>query len=68
MTDTAQLADVVLPATTFLEHRELRRGYGTMRMFDSPAVATPVGEARSNNQLFGALLDAARPRRARATR
>ena len=56
MTDTARLADVVLPATTFLEHRELRRGYGMMRMFDSPAVATPVGESRSNNQLFGELL------------
>jgi anaerobic selenocysteine-containing dehydrogenase len=57
MTDTARLADVVLPATTFLEHREIRRGYGTMRLFDSPAVAAPVGESRSNNQLFGALLD-----------
>jgi anaerobic selenocysteine-containing dehydrogenase len=56
MTDTCALADVVLPATAFLEHRDLRRGYGTMRMFDSPAVATPPGEARSNNQLFGALL------------
>jgi anaerobic selenocysteine-containing dehydrogenase len=57
MTDTAQLADVVLPATAFLEHRELRRGYGAMRMFDSPAVVAPPGEARSNNQLFGALLE-----------
>ena len=57
MTDTADLADVVLPATTFLEHRELRRGYGVMRMFDSPAVVAPVGESRSNNQLFGALLE-----------
>ncbi|HUJ62691.1 MAG TPA: molybdopterin-dependent oxidoreductase [Kofleriaceae bacterium] len=56
-TDTAQLADVVLPATTFLEHRDLRRGYGTMRMYDSPAVVAPAGEARSNNQLFGALLE-----------
>ena len=55
-TDTAMLADVVLPATTFLEHRELRRGYGNMRMYDSPAVVPAVGEARSNNQLFGALL------------
>jgi anaerobic selenocysteine-containing dehydrogenase len=55
-TDTAKLADVVLPATAFLEHRELRRGYGTMRMFDSPAVAVPPGEARSNNHLFGELL------------
>jgi anaerobic selenocysteine-containing dehydrogenase len=57
MTDTARLADLVLPATTFLEHRELRRGYGTMRLFDSPAVVAPVGESRSNNQLFGALID-----------
>jgi len=56
-TDTAKLADVVLPATAFLEHRDLRRGYGTMRMFDSPAVAQPPGEARSNNQVFGALLE-----------
>lgn len=57
MTDTAELADIVLPATTFLEHRELRRGYGVSRMFDSPAVADPVGESRSNNQLFGALAE-----------
>ena len=56
MTDTVALADVVLPATTFLEHRDLRRGYGTMRMFDSPAVVAPVGEARSNNAVFGALM------------
>jgi anaerobic selenocysteine-containing dehydrogenase len=56
MTDTAALADVVLPATTFLEHRELKRGYGMMRMFDSPAVVAPVGASRSNNELFGALL------------
>jgi anaerobic selenocysteine-containing dehydrogenase len=55
-TDTAKLADIVLPATTFLEHRELRRGYGNMRMYDSPAVVPPVGEARSNNEVFGALL------------
>jgi anaerobic selenocysteine-containing dehydrogenase len=57
MTDTAKLADVVLPATAFLEHRELRRGYGVMRMFDSPPVAKPPGEARSNTQVFGALLE-----------
>ena len=57
MTDTVAYADVVLPATTFLEHRELRRGYGTMRMFDSRPVVDPVGEARSNNQVFGALME-----------
>jgi anaerobic selenocysteine-containing dehydrogenase len=57
MTDTARWADVVLPATTFLEHREIKRGYGSMRLYDSQPVATPPGEARSNNQLFGALLE-----------
>ena len=57
MTDSARLADIVLPATAFLEHRDIRRGYGAMRLFDSPAIATPVGESRSNNQLFGALLE-----------
>lgn len=56
MTDTCQVADVVLPATAFLEHREIRRGYGTMRLYDSPAVAAPPGQAWSNNQLFGELL------------
>ena len=56
MTDTARLADVVLPATAFLEHREVRRGYGTMRLYDARPVAAPVGEARSNNQLFGELI------------
>jgi len=56
MTDSAWIADIVLPATAFLEHRDIRRGYGAMRLFDSPAIATPVGESRSNNQLFGALL------------
>lgn len=55
-TDTAQLADIVLPATAFLEHRELSRGYGQMRLYDAPAVAVPPGEARSNNQVFGELL------------
>jgi anaerobic selenocysteine-containing dehydrogenase len=57
MTDTVAYADVVLPATTFLEHRELRRGYGTMRMFDTKPVVAPLGEARSNNQVFGALME-----------
>jgi anaerobic selenocysteine-containing dehydrogenase len=56
MTDSCRWADVVLPATTFLEHREVRRGYGAMRLYDSPAVAPAPGLAWSNHQLFGALL------------
>ncbi len=57
MTDTARFADVILPATTFLEHRELRRGYGAMQLFDSPAVATPVGLARANGRVFAELVE-----------
>ena len=56
-TDSCRWADVVLPATAFLEHREIRRGYGSMRLYDARPVATPPGEARSNNQLFGALIE-----------
>jgi anaerobic selenocysteine-containing dehydrogenase len=56
-TDTAKLADVVLPSTAMLEHREISRGYGTMRLYDSPPVATPPGEARSNNAVFASLLE-----------
>ncbi|HVV81608.1 MAG TPA: molybdopterin-dependent oxidoreductase [Kofleriaceae bacterium] len=56
-TDTCRWADVVLPATAFLEHREIRRGYGAMRLYDRPAVAKAPGLAWSNHQLFGALID-----------
>lgn len=57
MTDSCRWADVVLPATTFLEHREIRRGYGAMRLYDAPAVAEPPGQAWSNHRLFAALLE-----------
>ena len=55
LTDTARYADVVLPATTFLEHIELRRSYGSMIAQLAPRVVPPVGEARSNHWLFGEL-------------
>ncbi|MFL6200644.1 MAG: molybdopterin-dependent oxidoreductase [Thermoanaerobaculia bacterium] len=54
-TDTARYADLVLPATAFLEHRELSRGYGSMLMQRSEAVAAPAGEARPNYEVFGDL-------------
>ena len=56
-TDTCRWADVVLPATAFVEHREIRRGYGAMRMYDRPAVAQAPGLARSNHALFGELIE-----------
>ena len=54
-TDTCDLADVVLPATTFLEHRELSRSYGGYLLQYAEPVIAPVGEARSNHAVFAAL-------------
>jgi anaerobic selenocysteine-containing dehydrogenase len=56
LTDTARYADVLLPATTFLEHHEVRAGYGALGFqYAAPAIA-PVGEARPNYAVFGELL------------
>ena len=55
MTDTARHADVLLPATTFLEHSELRRGYGSMLAQRADPAIAPVGEARPNYWLFAEL-------------
>lgn len=55
MTDTALYADLVLPATTFLEHDDLAMGYGAMVLHDTKPVTEPVGEARSNLRVFGEL-------------
>jgi len=55
VTDTARYADVILPATTFLEHYDIARGYGAYHLLlVQPAIA-PVGEARSNHDVFRAL-------------
>jgi anaerobic selenocysteine-containing dehydrogenase len=56
MTDTAFFADVVLPATTFLEGYDLARGYGPISLRLGRPVIEPVGEARSNADVFGELL------------
>ena len=55
MTDTALYADLVLPATTFLEHDDLAMGYGAMVLHDTKPVTEPVGEARSNLRVFDEL-------------
>ena len=55
LTDTADHADIVLPATTQLEHWDAHRAYGhTWAMLNRPAIA-PVGQARSNAAIFRAL-------------
>lgn len=52
MTDTADLADYVLPATTQLEHLDVHTSYGhTYALINEPAVA-PLGESKPNTQIF----------------
>jgi anaerobic selenocysteine-containing dehydrogenase len=55
MTDTARYADVLLPATTFLEAYDLARGYGPISLRLGKPVVEAVGEARSNAEVFGEL-------------
>lgn len=57
MTDTALFADLVLPATTFLEHHDYRRGYGAYAMLACRPVIEPVGQSRPNYQVFAELCD-----------
>ena len=52
MTDTADHADYVLPATTQLEHWDIHLSYGhTDVLLNRPAIA-PLGQARSNSEIF----------------
>ncbi len=52
LTDTADHADYVLPATTQLEHWDIHTSYGhTDVLLNRPAIA-PVGQARSNSEIF----------------
>ena len=55
MTDTAALADIVLPATTFLEHDDIYKGGGHMYLQVGPKVIEPFAEARSNHDVIAAL-------------
>ncbi len=55
LTDTARYADLVLPATTFLEHHELARGYGSFVLQQIAPVVPAVGQARSNYSVFADL-------------
>ncbi len=56
LTDSARFADVVLPATTFLEHTELRVGYGAFALQHAGPVIQPVGSARPNYAVFAELI------------
>jgi anaerobic selenocysteine-containing dehydrogenase len=58
MTDTAEYADIVLPATSQLEQSDLHKAYGhTMLTYNAPAIA-PRGECKSNWEVMGIFADA----------
>ncbi|EJM98738.1 molybdopterin oxidoreductase family protein [Phyllobacterium sp. YR531] len=48
MTDTAKLADVVLPATMFMEHDDIYRGGGQQHIVLGPKLIDGPGETRPN--------------------
>ena len=51
-TDTADYADILLPATTQLEHLDIHRAYGhTYAMLNTPAIR-PLGESKPNTEIF----------------
>jgi len=55
-TDTAQYAEVILPATTFLEHYDTAKAYGPVTMQLARPVIDAVGESRPNPDVFADLL------------
>ena len=56
-TDTTDYADIVLPATTFFEHKDLQTAYGHYYLQVSNQAMDPVGECRSNVEMFRALAE-----------
>ncbi|CAN1566382.1 BisC Anaerobic dehydrogenases, typically selenocysteine-containing [Rhabdaerophilaceae bacterium] len=57
MTETAALADLVLPATMFLEHDDLYRGGGHSHLMLGPKLIDPPDECWSNHDLISALAE-----------
>jgi anaerobic selenocysteine-containing dehydrogenase len=56
-TDTADYADILLPATTQLEQRDIVKPYGHYYLvYNEPAIA-PLGEAKPNWEVFGLLAE-----------
>jgi len=51
MTATAEMADVVLPATMFLEHDDIYQGGGHQHIMLGPKLVEPPGECRSNHEV-----------------
>ncbi|MGL1833907.1 molybdopterin-containing oxidoreductase family protein [Rhodocyclaceae bacterium SMB388] len=51
-TDTADYADIVLPATSQLEHRDVHKAYGHFYAIDNQPAIAPLGEAKPNSEVF----------------
>ena len=51
-TDSADYADIVLPATTQLEHVDAHLAYGHLYMMANNAAIAPMGEAKPNTEIF----------------
>ncbi|HVM92240.1 MAG TPA: molybdopterin-dependent oxidoreductase [Terriglobales bacterium] len=56
-TDTAEYADIVLPATTFFEHKDLQPAYGHYYLQVSNQAMQPLGECRANVDVFRTLAE-----------
>ena len=56
-TDTCRYADVVLPATTFVENYDIAKGYGPISLQLVRRVIEPLGEARPNAEVFSQLAE-----------
>ncbi|MEB0138278.1 MULTISPECIES: molybdopterin oxidoreductase family protein [unclassified Undibacterium] len=57
-TDTADYADLLLPATTQLEHTDIHSTYGHLYMMANNAAIAPLGEAKPNSEIFRLLAQA----------
>jgi anaerobic selenocysteine-containing dehydrogenase len=55
MTETAQVADIVLPATMFMEHDDIYRAGGAQYLILGPKLVDAPGECRSNHEVFAGL-------------
>lgn len=52
LTDTARMADIVLPATMFMEHDDLYQAGGQQHILLGPKLVEPPGECRSNHEVI----------------
>jgi len=52
LTDSADYADIVLPATTQLEHVDAHLAYGHLYMMANNAAIAPLGESKPNTEIF----------------